>query len=105
AAATAPPGSNGVLFLPWVDGALAPVADANVRGGFVNMSLQTTREDLARAVLEGVAYSFRWLRESSERFAKRPITHFYFYGGGALSEVWSQINADVLGAPVHQLAN
>ncbi|MBI2422934.1 MAG: FGGY-family carbohydrate kinase [Candidatus Hydrogenedentes bacterium] len=99
------PGSNGVIFLPWVDGAMAPVSDAHMRGGFLNISLQTSREDLARAVLEGVALSFRWLRDSTEHFARRPVSHYLYYGGGAMSDVWSQINADVLGAPVHQMKN
>ena len=98
-----PAGSGGVLFLPWLGGSLAPAADARMRGGFLNLGLATTRSQLARAVLEGVALNLRWLRPAVERFVKRRFSHFVFYGGGAESDAWSQIMSDVLGAPVHQL--
>src|SRR5262249_36223307 len=51
------PGAGGVLFLPWLAGASAPQGGGAMRGGFVNMSLETTRRDLARAVAEGVAHN------------------------------------------------
>jgi xylulokinase len=98
-----PPGSDGVLFLPWLSGSIAPAEDGRVRGGFLNMSLETTREHLARSVLEGVAFNFRWALDAIGRFAKRRPSHMLFYGGGALSSVWSQIIADVHQLPVHQL--
>lgn len=98
------PGSNGLLYLPWLSGSIAPAADPRMRGGFLNLGLQTTRRHMVRAVLEGIALNLRWLRGPVERFAKRPCTHFRFYGGGAESDAWSQIMADVLGSPVHQLA-
>jgi len=96
------PGSGGVLFLPWLAGSMAPAADDHVRGGFLNVGLATTRSQLARAVLEGVALNLRWLRGPVERFARRSLSHFVFYGGAAESDAWSQILADVLDAPVHQ---
>lgn len=98
-----PPGSDGVLFLPWMSGSIAPAADAHVRGGFLNLGLETTRPHMARAVLEGVAMNLRWLRKPVERFAKREFTHTVFYGGGAESDQWAQIMADVLRLPVHQM--
>jgi len=98
------PGSGGVLFLPWMGGSIAPAADARMRGGFLNLSMKTRRGHLARAVLEGVAMNLAWLRNPVERFAKRRFSHFLYYGGGAESDAWSQIMADVLDAPVHQLA-
>jgi xylulokinase len=97
------PGSGGVLFLPWLTGSVTPAEDGRVRGGFLNMSLQTTREHLARAVLEGVAFNLRWVQGRVARFAKRDISGIKFYGGGALSSAWSQIFADVLQLPVEQL--
>ncbi|HEX7373917.1 MAG TPA: FGGY-family carbohydrate kinase [Steroidobacteraceae bacterium] len=100
-----PPGSAGVLFLPWMGGSLAPAADARMRGGFLNLSLHTTRSHMARAVLEGVAMNLRWMRGPVEKFARRRFSHFVFYGGGAESDAWSQILADVLETPVHQMAN
>ncbi len=98
-----PPGSDGVLFLPWLAGSMAPAEDGRVRGGFLNLSLQSTREHMGRAVLEGVALNFRWAQGLIARFAKRRFSHLLFYGGGARSSVWAQILADVHQLPVHQL--
>ena len=97
------PGSDGVLFLPWLTGSVTPAEDGKVRGGFLNLSLQTTREHLGRAVLEGVAFNLRWVTGRVARFAKRDISRIRFYGGGALSSAWAQIFADVLQLPVEQL--
>ncbi len=97
------PGSGGVLFLPWLTGSLTPAEDGKVRGGFLNLSLHTTRDHLARAVLEGVAFNLRWVQSRVARFAKRDPDRIKFYGGGALSAAWSQIFADVLQRPVEQL--
>ncbi|MBT8468982.1 MAG: carbohydrate kinase, partial [Deltaproteobacteria bacterium] len=76
-----------------------------VRGGFLNLSLQTTREHLGRAVLEGVAFNLRWVHGRVARFAKRDIPGIKFYGGGALSSAWAQIFADILQLPVEQLGD
>jgi xylulokinase len=99
------PGSDGVLFLPWLTGSITPAEDGRVRGGFLNISLTTTREHLARAVLEGVAFNLRWVQERVARFSKREISRIKLYGGGALSAAWAQIFADILQRPVEQLAD
>ena len=91
-----PPGSQGLIFTPWLNGERAPVDNSTLRGGFHNLSLQHTRADLIRAVLEGVAYNTRWLMESVERFIKRPLTALNLAGGGAQSTLWGQIFADVM---------
>ena len=103
AAALSNPGAGGVMYLPWLRGSIAPKADARMRGGFINVGLDTDRNDMARAVLEGVALNFRWLRGPVEKFVKRSFSHVVFYGGGAKSDLWSQIMADVLAVPIHQL--
>ena len=97
------PGSGGLLFVPWLTGSVTPAEDGHVRAGFINISLQTTREHMGRAVLEGVAFNLRWVLERVDRFAKRKSSHVVFYGGGALSALWSQILADILKVPVHQV--
>ena len=79
--AAVPPGAGGVLFLPWLGGALAPKADANMRGGFLNLSLDTRRTQLVRAVAEGVAHNLRWLLPYVERFSGRRIDELAFTGG------------------------
>jgi xylulokinase len=95
-AAAVPPGSNGVIFTPWLYGERTPVEDANLRAGFFNQSLDTGQPEMIRAVLEGVAYNTRWLLETVERFTKRRLDHIAMVGGGARSELWAQIHADVL---------
>ncbi len=98
-----PAGSQGVIFTPWLNGERTPVDDHNVRGGWHNVSLQTTRADLVRAVLEGVAYNTRWLLESVEHFTGRPFPGLNFIGGGAQSATWCRIFADVLQRPIRQV--
>jgi len=98
----APPGSGGVLYLPWLGGSMAPCADGRMRGGFLNVGLSSTRPQVARAMLEGIALNLRWLKGPVERFARRRFSHFVLYGGGAASDAWSQILADVLDTPVQQ---
>jgi xylulokinase len=99
------PGSEGLIFLPWLGGTLCPSEDPLVRGGFLNLSHRTTRAHMTRAMLEGIAMNFRWLRDPAEKFIGHPMQHWRLSGGGALSEVWVQIMADVVGIPMHQLAN
>ena len=98
------PGSGRVLFTPWLNGERSPVDDHTVRGGFHNLSLSTTRDQLVRSVFEGVALNSRWLLDAVEAFAGRRLGSLAFVGGGANSDVWSQIHADVLGREVRQVA-
>lgn len=95
-AADAPPGSDGVLFTPWLFGERCPIADHTVRATFFNQSLRTDRRHLVRAVMEGVAHNTRWLLEAVERFCGRKLEPIRFIGGGARSDLWCQIFADVL---------
>ncbi|MHB8681630.1 MAG: xylulokinase [Acidimicrobiales bacterium] len=104
-AAAAPPGANRTLFTPWLNGERSPVDDHTIRGGFHNLSLATTRRDLVRAVYEGVAYNSRWLLAAVERFAGRRFPSLAFIGGGANSDVWAQIHADVTGRPIRQVVD
>ncbi len=94
------PGAGGVMFLPWLNGSLAPGGDSNVRGGFVHMSLTTTRRDMVRAVVEGVAHNLGWLLPHVEAFTGNRIDDIAFVGGAARSAQWSAILADVLDRPV-----
>jgi xylulokinase len=103
-AAAAPAGSNGVIFTPWLNGERTPVDDHTIRGGWNNLSLTTSRPDLVRSVFEGVAYNSRWLLDTVERFIKRPLDGLNFIGGGAQSELWCQMHADVLDRVIRQVA-
>lgn len=99
-----PAGSDDLLYLPWLSGSQSPRANAAMRGGFLNLSLESTRAHMLRAVLEGVAYGLRWVLPEVERFVDARFESLHFSGGGAVSAGWSQIMADVMGRPVHQLA-
>jgi len=104
-AAQAPPGSGAVIFTPWLYGERTPVEDRFVRGGFHNLSLSASRQDLVRAVFEGVAFNTRWLLGAVERFARHRLEPIRFIGGGACSDTWCQIFADVLGRTIEQVAD
>ncbi len=101
--AETPAGSDKVIFTPWLYGERTPVEDHALRGGLHNVSLQTTRAHLIRAIFEGVAYNARWLLEAVEGFIKRPFAALNMIGGGANSDVWCQIMADVLNRPIRQV--
>ena len=76
-----------------------------MRGGFLNISSQTSRAHLTRAVFEGLAMNWRWLRGSAEKLIGKQFQYWRLTGGGALSDVWSQIMADVVGLPMHRQAD
>ena len=102
-AATSEPGARGVMFMPWLKGERSPVDDLRLRAGFINLSLGTTRADLVRAVLEGVAYDFRWVVEFADKFAGQRLEPLRMLGGGARSTLWAQTYADVLDRRVERV--
>jgi xylulokinase len=102
-AATSPPGAGGVVFTPWLQGERSPVSDTYIRGGFDNVSLRTTRADLVRAVLEGVAFNSAWLLRYVEKYAGQRLDPIRFVGGGAVSDLWCQIHADVFDRTIEQV--
>jgi xylulokinase len=104
-AATSPPGARRVIFTPWLEGERTPVSDSHLRGGFHNVSLATTRADLVRAVMEGVAYNDHWLHGHVERFAGRRLDPVRIVGGGAQSDLWCQIHADVMDRTIERVAD
>ncbi len=98
-----PPGSNKVIFTPWLNGERTPVENNSIRGGLYNLSLETTREDIIRAFFEGIAFNLRWVLKYVEKFIKRRMDILHFVGGGANSNVWCQIHADVLDRSILQV--
>jgi xylulokinase len=99
-AGSAPAGSGRLIFLPWLYGERTPVEDAMLRGAFFNYSLSTERSHLVRSVLEGIAYNSRWLLTHVENFIGHELSELRFIGGGAKSDLWCQIYANVLGRPI-----
>jgi len=97
-----PPGSDGLLWAPYLFGERTPYLDARARAAFVGITASTTRAHYVRAVLEGVAMS---LRDSLTLFAELgiPVERIRLGGGGARGRLWRQIQADVYGRPVEVL--
>jgi len=99
-AAAAPPGSDGLLFLPYLTGERSPHPDPLARGAFVGLTLAHDRRHLARAVIEGVAFG---LRDGLDLMvaAGMPVpARVLASGGGTASPLWCQVLADVLGAEI-----
>ncbi len=91
------PGCGGVVFLPYMLGERSPIWDAYARSVFFGISLNTRRCDLNRAVLESCGYGLRQMCEIAQSLTGNKIEHFCSIGGGAKSEVWAQIKADITG--------
>jgi xylulokinase len=104
-AARAPVGSGGAMFTPWLAGERSPVDDRRARGGWHNLSLSSSRAEMVRAVLEGVAYNSRWLHDAVERFCRRRLDPIRVVGGGAASALWCQIHADVIDRTIERVAD
>ncbi|MEJ8765465.1 xylulokinase [Oceanobacillus sp. HCA-5259] len=96
------PGSNGLLFTPYISGERTPHVDANIRGSFIGMDSSHDRKHFARAVMEGITFS---LNESVEIFREngREINRVISIGGGTKNEDWLQMQADVFDAEVVKL--
>jgi xylulokinase len=91
-----PPGSEGLFFLPYLQGERTPHADPDARGAFIGLTLKHGRGHLARAIMEGVAFA---MRDSLEiiKSLNVPVRQIRASGGGSKSPLWRQIQADVFG--------
>ncbi len=92
------PGAHGILFAPYLSGERCPYPDPNARGIFYGMSLSTTREDMIRAVMEGITFSLRQIAGIYQELM--PLEAAVSSGGGAASPLWLQMQADIFGLPV-----
>ena len=96
-----PPGTGGLMFLPYLSGERTPHNDPNVRAAFIGLGLEHDRGALARAVMEGVAYGLRDSVELLAEVGPRPVLG-RVSGGGANSDLWRRITAAVLGMPLER---
>jgi xylulokinase len=101
-AAAVPPGSDGLLWAPYLMGERTPHLDPNARAALIGLTASHTRGHVVRAILEGVAFS---LRDSFTLFSEMgvPVRNIRLGGGGARSPLWRQIQADVYGHEVEIL--
>lgn len=95
-AAKVPAGSEGLIFLPYLTGERTPYPNPHARGVFFGITLRSDRSHFVRAVLEGVAYGLRDSFGILDAMGV-PISQVRASGGGARSDVWRQIQADVTG--------
>ncbi len=104
AASTAnlPPGSGGIIFLPFLTGSASPYFSSQDRSGFTGLSLSSTKLDIMHAVLEGVAYNIYENIKLYKKMGLR-INNIRLGGGGAKLPVWGQIIADVIGKDIDVL--
>ena len=103
-AGSIPPGSDKLIFLPWLSGERAPVLDHYARGGFIGLTMSHNKAHMIRAVMEGVAYHIQWICEAMEKTGF-VIEGFNGIGGGCNSPVWVQTIADVTGRPLSVVKN
>ena len=95
-----PPGSDGLLFLPYLTGERTPYPDPLARGGFIGITIQHTFEHFCRSVLEGVAFGLKDSFELMKKVGLKNITQVRVTGGGVKSAVWRQIIADILNVEI-----
>jgi len=99
-ASSSPRCAKKLIFLPWLYGERTPIEDPYARGGLFNLSLEHDRNDMVRAVMEGVAYNTKWLLGVVEALmgarGSARSKGMVMSGGGALSDIWPQIFSDVL---------
>ena len=103
-ASAIPPGADGLFFSPHLGGRICP-ATPEMRGAWLGFSWGHTRAHFLRAILESVAYEYAWyLRVLGEYIPNLELTEARAVGGGARSDAWNQIKADVLGVPYQRLS-
>ncbi len=96
------PGVHGLLFLPYLMGERSPLWNHNARGSFIGLSMKHTKEEMVRAILEGVVFHIKSIYDVFEENNIRP-EKIRIIGGGARSPLWCSIIADVLGKDVVRL--
>ena len=93
-------GSNGVIFLPWLQGAECPHYNDTARGAFIGMSLATRKSDLIRATMEGICFENRLMLETLLQNHDCSKKILRVLGGASNNELWNQMQADIYGLPV-----
>lgn len=95
-----PPGSQGLITLPYFAGERSPINDSKAKGLIFGLSLRHSRAHLYRSALEGVGYSIGQIMDVIQEHQVEP-DRIMAVGGGALNRPWMQIVADILGRPLH----
>jgi len=91
------PGSNHLVCTPWMLGERCPVSSTTTRATLFNISMDHTREHMMKAVYEGIGYNLRWILENYKEDYGFECNNLRIIGGGALTNSWMQIIADITG--------
>ncbi|WP_208560843.1 xylulokinase [Marinilactibacillus kalidii] len=94
------PGSDGLLFTPYISGERTPHIDSTIRGSFIGMDISHTRDHFSRAVLEGITFSLRDAYELMKAHVNTPFDTIVSVGGGAKNKAWLQMQADIFNVKV-----
>lgn len=94
------PGSDGLLFAPYISGERTPYTDSKIRGTFLGIDISHTRDHFSRAVLEGITYSLRDSQEIMRTYFNKTFKQIVSVGGGAKNKDWLQMQADIFNTPV-----
>lgn len=98
------PGSDGLLFTPYIVGERTPHVDSQIRGSFIGLDTHHTKKHLAKAVLEGITFSLKESQMLMEKVANKKFTKIVSVGGGAKNQAWLQMQADIFNSSVVNLA-
>ena len=96
------PGSNGIIFFPYMMGERAPLWNNHAKGMFIGLSMNSSKEDIIRSIFEGTSYALKSVLEEFERNGTK-IESLRVVGGGAKSETWLKIKASILNIPIYVL--
>lgn len=100
-----PPGSDYLIFTPWIFGERCPISDTDVRATFFNLSAVHKREYMLRAIYEGIAYNLKWIMEIIKSHYGFELAVLKVVGGGSLDDQWMQILADITQRRVETMKN
>jgi xylulokinase len=99
-----PPGSDNLIFTPWLSGERAPVLDHYLRGAFIGLTFGHSKAHMARAIMEGVGYHLRWIRDKLVNLGLK-IETMHAMGGVGTSDIWMQIISDIMESEIHLVKN
>jgi xylulokinase len=95
-ARASPPGANGLVFLPYFSGERTPIHDPHAKGAILGLTLASTRSDVYRALIEGIAFATNHILETYAEACAPPRT-IHSVGGGLHNPIWTQATSDVSG--------
>ncbi len=104
AAGASPPGSNRLIYLPYLSGERCPYADPNLRGAFIGLNQTHNKGDITRSVMEGVSYGIKQIGESILRLKPMNMEKIIVSGGGSRSDLWMHILSDLFQLPAYTVS-